>query len=103
MAEAGNGSPGGIGTEKVSVRSRLEERQAAYEEEFGEIEARHRDDLKMVRYASVVWAAICGVAIGLWWHPVIAFCMGIGCWGAAKEPARKCEADAARRTLYGVE
>lgn len=83
--------------------SRLEQRRAEYEAEFGEIEARHREEYQIARHGSVIGQVLCGVAIGLWWHPFIAFAAGIGLWGSAKEVRKKCDADAHRRQLYGVE
>lgn len=84
-------------------RSRLEQRQAAYELEFGELEKKHRDDYKAAQYVSFAGLVLCGVAIGRWWHPFIAFAFGIGWWRMVKEMRKKCDVDAQRRQLYGVE
>ncbi|BAU38760.1 hypothetical protein APT_01678 [Acetobacter pasteurianus NBRC 101655] len=82
---------------------RQAERYAAYAAEFGGIEKKHKDDYRNTQYASIVGQVGCGVAIGLWWHPFVAFLLGLGFWGAVREERKKCDADAARRRLYGIE
>ncbi|AQS90580.1 hypothetical protein A0U94_05950 [Gluconobacter albidus] len=99
MAPPGNASENGHGddTQKAAYR-------AAYLETYGEEEA---ETLQMLRYATWMGAGICvvcGVIMGLLWHSLIMFCVGMGSWICLRMEFRKQrKAARLRRQQYGLD
>jgi len=85
------------------IDERMAARAKAYDAEFGTLEADHRVKLVVSYGMASLVAAIAGVAIGRWWHPVAAFVFGLGAWGLVIESRRDVARDEERRRMHGID
>ncbi|GBQ24112.1 hypothetical protein AA12717_1694 [Gluconacetobacter sacchari DSM 12717] len=85
------------------VDERMAARAAAYDAEFGTLEAEHRLKKVVAYVIAIICAVIAGVAIGRWWHPVFAFWIGCVSWGMVVEARRDVARDIERRRMHGID